>query len=88
MQAEVRRRSRCGGLCGLAAIAVCMPMFARGQVEIAPFRLTGIEGNVSLRYTSDGLFTGSNSGGKTREVRSSFEEELYILTHSYVYHPN
>mgnify|MGYP001576940927 CR=1 FL=1 len=88
MQAEVRRRSRYGGLCGLAAIAVCMPMVARGQEEIAPFRLTGIEGNVALRYTSDGLFTQSNGSGKTHEVRSSFEEEVYLLTHSYVYHPN
>ncbi len=87
MQVEVRRRSRCGGLCGLAAVVLCLPMFARGQEEIALFRLTGVEGNIALRYTSDGLLTESN-GSKTREVRPSFEEEVFVLTHSYVYHPN
>lgn len=87
MLEELRKRSRHGGLYGLAAIAACLPMYARGQEEVAPFRLTGVEGNVELRFVSDGLFTES-AGSRSHEVRPSYEEELSILTHSYMYHPN
>lgn len=87
MAASLRRRLCNSGLGGLAALAVCLPWSVRAQ-EIAPFRLTGIEGNVSLRYASDALVTESSGAGSTYEVRSGFEEELSVLTHSYVYHPN
>lgn len=86
MAASWRRQLRYGGLGGLAVVAVCVPLLARGQ-EIAPFRLTGVEGNVTLRYTSDALVTESN-GARTHEARPGYEEEVSILTHSYVYHPN
>lgn len=81
------RRFRNSGLSTLAGAVVCLSLLARGE-EIAPFRLTGIEGNVSLRYTSDALITRNAGVQQSREVRPSFEEELFVLTHSYVYHPN
>jgi hypothetical protein len=84
-----KRRWLPKGLAGVAVALSCAPLAGRAQPdEIAPFRLTGVEGNVSLRYLYDELKTGQRGGGTTREARPSFEEEVFILTHSYVYHPN
>jgi hypothetical protein len=57
--------------------------------EIAPFRLYDIEGFLSFRT----LFDEDSSrfvDGPVRQVqkRPAFEEEIYVLTRSYIYHPN
>jgi len=70
------------GVIGLAIAASSFPTTGWSE-EIAPFRLTGIEGNVSLRYLRD-----EQSVGGSRESRTAFEEEIFVLTHSYFYHPN
>lgn len=73
-------------LCAAAVLyALCYP--AHAQDEIAPFRLTGIEGHVELRYRQDEEVIGS-AGSSSTETRTSTEEEFFILTHSYIYHPN
>ncbi len=65
-----------------------MPAFALGQEpEIAPFRLTSIEGYMALRYAEDEQRLGS-TGGVARERRSTWEEEVFVQTRSYIYHPN
>ncbi len=56
--------------------------------EIAAYKLTEIEGYVGLRYRYDGDLTQQVSGPKSKETRSIFEEEVHILSHGYVYHPN
>ena len=61
--------------------------------EIAPFRLTGVEGYNTLRYMRDEFVTtqpgsGSTPGTSSRQAQSDFREELFVMTHSYVYHPN
>lgn len=57
--------------------------------EIAAFRLTGVEGHVLARYLSD---DNSNSqqgaGAGTRTRQSNLFQEVFLLTHSYVYHPS
>lgn len=56
--------------------------------EIAPFRLTGIEGDLSVRYTYNEQIVGQAAGADSREARTNFEEEIFLFTHGYVYHPN
>ena len=55
--------------------------------ETAPFRLTGTEGHVSLRWLHDGLET-LQGGLGSRQRQDDLREELFLMTHSYVYHPN
>ena len=71
--------------------AWCLAVFLSGAVpahaqERAPFRLTGIEGYVALRGLHDGLET--LPGAAPRQTQDNFREELFLMTHSYVYHPN
>lgn len=55
--------------------------------EIAPFRLTGIDGYMTARYLSDESST-SAAAGTARARQSNMTEELFLMTHSYVYHPS
>jgi hypothetical protein len=73
---------------------------ARGGVrtleatEVAPFRMTGIEGYVLGRYwrddTGQTTDSGSPSGSSasTRQLLTNLSGDFFVLTHSYVYHPN
>jgi len=60
---------------------------ASAQDEIAAFRFTGFEGYAELRFREDEQ-TISQAGLGSTDKRSSFEEEIFFLTHSYIYHPN
>lgn len=72
------------GMAGIIA-ALPGPVFAQ---EIAAFRLTGVEGNVQLRYLSDEQIQSLGGTTASRDRRRTFEEEVFVNTHSYVYHPN
>jgi len=57
--------------------------------DVAPFQLTNVEGFVGLEFREDEqsrAATGTTAG--SFENRRAFREELFVLTHSYVYHPN
>jgi hypothetical protein len=60
--------------------------------EIAPFRVTGVEGHAGVRSVRDELTSeqgGSALGsGRTRQAQSDLREEVFVMTHSYAYHPN
>lgn len=56
--------------------------------DIAPFRLTGIEGYASIGYLSDSETTGTSGGPASTYAISNMQEEIFINTHSYFYHPN
>ena len=56
--------------------------------DIATFRMTGVEGNVGLAYQSDEYLHGQIAETKLRDSLSTTQENVYILTHSYIYHPN
>lgn len=58
---------------------------ALAEEEITPFRMTDIDGYLSLQYMNDEQKSGS---GSTTASSSSLREELFINTHSYFYHPN
>ncbi len=55
--------------------------------DITPFRLTGIDGYVGVNYLSDS--ERQDSGGSTaKNAITTVQEEIFINTHSYIYHPN
>jgi len=56
--------------------------------EIAPFRLTGVDGYIVTRYLSDdSRSSGQAAGAGSRAKQSSMTDEIFIMTHSYIYHP-
>jgi hypothetical protein len=82
------------GSCSLrSAIAfawslACAIQPARAQ-EIVPFRVTGVEGYATARYLNDEIQTGQpGTGGQTRQSQSDLRQEVFVMTHSYAYHPN
>lgn len=63
--------------------------FSSFAAEVAPFRLTNVEGFVGLEFREDEQSRGATGGQSASfENRRAFREELFVLTHSYVYHPN
>lgn len=85
-----RRAVRAGGPRLALATGLLTALAASGRAqEPAPFRVHGVEGYVSLR----GLFEQDTSrflGGpwRLRQTRPAFEQEVYLLVHSSIYHPN
>lgn len=68
------------GCCGAAAAE-----------EMAWFRLTGVEGYASMRYLDDRSSVrqdGPAGAMRSRQAQSDWRNELFLMTHSYVYHPN
>ena len=77
---------------GLVSLAAGMPVIGSAQ-EIAPFRLIGWEGYLTSRYFRDDATNtqtgaGQVSAATTRQTQKDLRDELFIMTHSYVYHPN
>ncbi|MBL8491483.1 MAG: hypothetical protein JNM82_11945 [Rhodocyclaceae bacterium] len=56
--------------------------------EFAPFRITGVEAYASMRFTRDDFSARQPGSPSSRQAWTDFRQELFLLTHSYVYHPN
>jgi hypothetical protein len=62
--------------------------------DIAPFRMTGIEGYVLGRYWRDDTDTVTNYGttslqtSDSRQILTNLSGDFFVMTHNYVYHPN
>ena len=72
-----------GGVPLLALVLTPLPAAAADD-EIAPFRLTGVEGYVSTRYIRDDYDsgqTGPASTGSTNQTHTDFCQELFVMTH-------
>lgn len=82
------------GVALLPAVGSCWaqasgPLRLKSTSEIAPFRLIGIDGYVQARYLTDVSSNAGPVGGPSARARqSSLSEEIYVMTHSYVYHPS
>ena len=68
------------------------PVAVKKTAEIAPFRLTGVEGYIQTRYLRDENVTSNSATGPRsaiglRQKQSTMREEIFVMTHSYVYHP-
>ena len=86
---EIATRFRAGAwqrmtIAGFAAL-LSLPVPAE---EVAPFRLTSVDGEVAVRYYFDEQMSGTSGASKSGETRSTVEEEVFIRTRGYVYHPN
>lgn len=73
---------------GLLAFLACPACQAE---EIAPFRLTGIDGHVGVEYLRDELSTSQTgaivTSSPSNQTQSNLREEIFVMSHSYVYHP-
>jgi hypothetical protein len=56
--------------------------------EVAPYKLTGVDGYVTLQYLQDQQTTDQPGAPRSRQAQSGFRNEIFAMTHSYVYHPN
>lgn len=56
--------------------------------DIAPYKLSGIDGYVTLQYVQDQQATGQPGAARSRQAQSGFRNEVFAMTHSYIYHPN
>jgi hypothetical protein len=57
--------------------------------EIEPFKLTGVDGYVTLQYVQDEQTTDQpGTATRSRQTQSGFRNEIFVMTHSYIYHPN
>jgi hypothetical protein len=58
-----------------------------GGAEIKPFGLLDADASLSIRYLLNENSRKSDSGPTSFENRSTWEEELFLVSRSYVYHP-
>lgn len=68
--------------------ATCAPLRAE---EVALFAFTGMEGHVATRYLDDRSTTTQGSGAtrsQSAQAESGWRNELFVMTNSYIYHPN
>ena len=79
-----QRRSVASGIAALV-------LFVDGgrAAEIESFKLTGIDGYVTLQYVQDEQATDQpGTAPRSRQAQSGFRNEIFVMTHSYIYHPN
>jgi hypothetical protein len=68
-------------------IALALPgVEVIAQEEIAPFKLTNVDGSFALRYYLDER-SDTRASGVSAEESTRLFEDLFIRTRSYVYHP-
>jgi hypothetical protein len=87
------------GACALAALACGIASAQRPErpegdpaAMIAPFRITGLEGQVLMTYLRDDHTnnqgpTGSAPGASVDQSVAQFRTEVFLLTHGYIYLP-
>jgi hypothetical protein len=68
----------------VAALLLALSGVCRAE-EIAPFRFTGFDGYAMLNYLAD---TEQQGVGAAKNAVTTMQEEVFINTHSYFYHPN
>lgn len=82
-----RKQSKQLILNALFLLFLYLPNANGEEAEIAVFRFTDIEGEISLRHSEDNIEqTTAGILGYQSRLKSS-EEGISFLTHSYVYHP-
>jgi len=74
----------------LASLLVCPVMLlgaSHDDVEVKPFGLLDTDASFSVRYLLDENDRSSDSSTSTFENRTTWEQELFLTSRSYVYHP-
>lgn len=77
-------------IAALASLLAVLGGQACRAEDVTPFRLTGIEGHVVVDYLHDSTATaqGGLAPGTTTQTQSNLREDVFVMSHSYVYHPN
>lgn len=78
------------GLCLLVALSIsCAPTWAESHdvQDVATFGLLDIQTSFNARYAFNDQERASGSGLDSFETRTTWEEELVVMTESFVYHP-
>ena len=57
------------------------------QEEVSAFNLTGVDGYIAARYIFDDYRRSQGGSAETFQTRPTYEQEIKVMTHSYVYHP-
>jgi len=78
--------TNCGRVAGVAGLAFVLSGVCVAE-EIAPFRLTSFEGYAAVDYLSD-TERQSVGGASSKLAIAKLQEEVFLNTHSYFYHPN
>ena len=91
-QGSMKRNTQVVVSPGAYRLCAAAVMYALGQPVLAqdavtPFQLTGIEGHAELRYNENRQID-SDSGSSSTQTSKISEETIYLMTHSYIYHPN
>ena len=68
------QRMRTAILCGLGLLAAQPSLCGAQYADITPFKLLGVEGDLSARYNLDDYEQTSAGGDKTYQTRPTFEE--------------
>jgi hypothetical protein len=58
-----------------------------GNIELKPFGLLDTNASLSIRYLLDENSRQSEGAAETFENRTTWEQDLFLLSRSYVYHP-
>lgn len=72
----------------IGIVALLLLADASHAEDIAPYKLTGVDGHVSLQYVQDQQSTDQAGTTRSRQAQSGIRSEIFVTTHSYVYHPN
>jgi hypothetical protein len=76
-----------GSLAAVAVVALLLVDITAAE-EIAPFKMTGMEAYATMTYLSDKQTSDLPDTGRVQTAQSGWRNELFVMTHSYVYHPN
>lgn len=72
---------------GAFGFLMCHPSCDRAQ-EIAPFKLLGVDGYVTSKLVQDEFVDDQKGVVQSRQKHFDLRQEVMLMTHSYVYHPN
>lgn len=81
-----RPRIKYGGFVAATGLTLVLTGASRAE-ELAAFRLTSIDGYAAVSYLSDSVRQG-DGGATSRLSIATLQEEVFLNTHSYFYHPN
>jgi hypothetical protein len=77
-------------LLALLIVILCpnaLPAAPYDNVEVKPFGLLGTDASLSIRYSLDENDRSADSSVTNFEHRATWEQELFLVSRSYVYHP-
>ncbi len=86
MSVYCRQARNCGRVAGAAVLAFVLSGVCLAE-DIAPFRLTSFEGYAAIDYLSDAERQSVGGASSTLAI-AKLQEEIFLNTHSYFYHPN